>query len=121
MLLIGRMMFAEFSATGRGKTSWLLLLLLVTAAPVLAGEEVYRRVHGDSLGRIGRRHRFGPSVGRSVSSVGKKRFARPIPFGNEKGPHHRLVRPLSVCFPRNGRRLYGLAGLPEDEPELLSR
>ncbi|MED5399923.1 MAG: urea ABC transporter permease subunit UrtB [Planctomycetota bacterium] len=33
------MMFAEFSATGRGKTSWLLLLLLVTAAPVLAADQ----------------------------------------------------------------------------------
>ena len=33
------MMFAEFSATGRGKTSCLLLLLLFTAAPVLAADQ----------------------------------------------------------------------------------
>ena len=33
------MMFAEFSATGRRKTSWLLLLLLFTAAPVLAADQ----------------------------------------------------------------------------------
>ena len=33
------MMFAEFSATGRSKTSWLLLLLLFTAAPVLAADQ----------------------------------------------------------------------------------
>lgn len=33
------MMFAEFSATGRGKTAWLLLLLCFTAAPVLAADE----------------------------------------------------------------------------------
>ena len=33
------MMFAEFSATGRSKTSCLLLLLLFTAAPVLAADQ----------------------------------------------------------------------------------